>query len=66
MKLLLLAGGLADHLGGIGKSVALTGVGSLLVALIVIPLLPESAARILDEVSPTETAADLDDYGPGP
>jgi MFS family permease len=63
---LLLAGGLSDHLGGIGKSVALTGVGSLLVALFVIPLLPESAARILDEVSPTETAADLGDYGPGP
>jgi MFS family permease len=65
---LLLAGGLADHLGGIGRSVALTGVGSLLVALFVIPLLPESGARILDDVSPTQSATDHadDDYGPGP
>ena len=49
------AGGLSDKLGGIGRSVALTGVGSFLVALIVVPLLPESAARALDDVSPTRT-----------
>jgi MFS family permease len=69
---LLLAGGLADHLGGIGRSVALTGIGSFLVALIVIPFLPESAARILDDVSPTrgvpDTGAHTGDgeYGPAP
>ncbi len=69
---LLAAGGLADHLGGIGHSVALTGIGSFLVALIVIPLLPESAARVLDDVSPTLTVTDDADpageaeYGPAP
>jgi MFS family permease len=69
---LLLAGGLADHLGGLGRSVALTGIGSFLVALIVIPFLPESAARILDDVSPTHAVTDTGahtgegEYGPAP
>ncbi len=69
---LLIAGGLSDHLGGIGHSVALTGIGSFLVALLVIPLLPESAARTLDDVSPSAPPADpgagADDaeYGPAP
>ena len=67
---LLLAGGLSHALGGIGNSVALTGVGSFLVALIVIPLLPESAARMLDDVSPTQATptqtGDRDEYGPDP
>ncbi len=63
---LLLAGGLSDQLGGIGRSVALTGIGSFLVALVVVPLLPESAARLLDELSPTQTTAEHDEYGPDP
>jgi MFS family permease len=64
---LLLAGGLSNRLGGIGRSVALTGVGSFLVALIVVPLLPESAARLLDDVSPTQPTTDPDDeYRPDP
>ena len=67
---LLLAGGLSHALGGIGNSVALTGVGSFLVALIVIPLLPESAARMLDDVSPTQATptqtGNRDEYGPDP
>ncbi len=71
---LLVAGGLADRVGGLGRSVALTGIGSFLVALIVIPLLPESAARVLDEVSPTQSTPDpaadpdagIDDAGYGP
>ncbi len=62
---LLLAGDLSHHLGGIGKSVALTGVGSFLVALLVIPLLPESAARTLDEISPVHTT-EPDEYRPDP
>jgi len=64
---LALAGALADQLGGIGRSVALTGVGSFLVALLVVPLLPESAARMLEDVSPTLATPDGDDeYGPDP
>ncbi len=71
---LLTAGGLAHQLGGIGRSVALTGVGSFLVSLLVVPLLPESAARVLEDVSPTgstsdpstDTRAHGGDYGRGP
>jgi MFS family permease len=63
---LLVAGGLSDPLGGIGRSVALTGIGSLLVAILVVPRLPESAARMLDDVSPTRTDLEADEYGPDP
>jgi MFS family permease len=64
---LVVAGGLSHHLGGLGRSVALTGVGSFLVALLVVPLLPESAARSLDDVSPTQPTPPHDDeYGPDP
>jgi hypothetical protein len=35
--------------------------------LIVVPLLPESAARLLDDVSPTQPTTDPDDeYRPDP
>jgi MFS family permease len=61
---LLLAGALSDQLGGIGRSVALMGVGSLLVALVIVPLLPESAARLLDDVSPTHAGDDDIDADP--
>jgi MFS family permease len=57
---LLVAGGFADALGGLGRSIALTGIGALLAAIFVIPRLPESGARALDDVSPTE------EYGPDP
>jgi MFS family permease len=51
---LLIAGALSDALGGIGRSIALTGIGALIAAAFVIPRLPESGARALDDVSPTE------------
>ena len=40
------------------------GVGSLVVAIFIVPLLPESAARALDDVSPTWPTEG--DYGPDP
>jgi predicted MFS family arabinose efflux permease len=52
---LLIAGGLSDRLGGLGRSTALTGIGALVVALLVVPRLPESAAHALDEISPIHT-----------
>jgi MFS family permease len=55
---LVMAGGLSEPLGNIGRSIALTGVATLLAALFVVPRLPESAARSLDDVSPTETGFD--------
>jgi predicted MFS family arabinose efflux permease len=62
---LLLAGALADPLGGLGRSVALMGVAALLVAAFVVPLLPESVTHTLDEISPTH-ANEPDEYGPSP
>jgi MFS family permease len=51
---LLLGGYLAEPLGGIGKAVALTAVGPLVAALLLIRLLPEARGRALDEISPPE------------
>jgi hypothetical protein len=56
---LLTVGFLADEIG-IGDALAWCGVGALLASLFLLPLLPESAHRTLDEVSPTE-AEPLDD-----
>jgi MFS family permease len=50
---LLAAGVLSDHLG-LGSSIALLGIPCAIASLILIPLLPEPASRLLDEVSPPE------------
>jgi MFS family permease len=57
---LVAAGALSDQLGGIGRAVALTGIGTLVAAIFLIPLLPESAAGALEDISPTE------EYRPDP
>ena len=62
---LLLAGGLSDRLGGLGRSTAITGIGALVVALFVVPLLPETGAHALDDISPIHTG-DPDEYLPEP
>jgi MFS family permease len=49
---LLLSGSLSDRIG-LGSALALTGIGSLVASLFVLRL-PETAARSLDEVSPSE------------
>jgi hypothetical protein len=51
---LVLAGNLSDPLGGLGRSIALCGVAALLAAVFVVPRLPESRGRVLDELSPSE------------
>jgi MFS family permease len=58
---LLLAGHLSDPLGGIGRSIALCGIGSLLAAVVFVPRLPETHEKALDDVSPTERPGE---YGP--
>jgi MFS family permease len=55
---LVIAGLLSDPMGGLGRSIALTGIGTLLAAWLVVPRLPESGMRALDDVSPTETEFD--------
>lgn len=51
---LLIVGYLADPLGDVGRAVAVTCVAPILVALFLIPRLPEARGRALDEVSPPE------------
>jgi MFS family permease len=51
---LLLAGFLADPLGGLGRSIALCGIAPFAAAIFLAPKLPETAGRGLDDVSPSE------------
>ena len=50
------AGLLSDPVGGLGRAIALCGIGSILAAILVVPRLPESRSRRLDELSPSEIA----------
>lgn len=51
---LVAVGLLAKPLGGLGPALALTGLTTLVSAVLIVPRLPETAARRLDEVSPPE------------
>ena len=52
---LVLATQLRDAMGGLGPAIAVCGIPTLLAALLLVPRLPETAARNLDDVSPTQT-----------
>jgi predicted MFS family arabinose efflux permease len=51
---LVLATQLKDLVGGLGPAIALCGIATLIAAIFVIPRLPETAERRLDDVSPSE------------
>ncbi len=51
---LVLATQLKDLVGGLGPAIALTGTASLVAAVFVVPRLPETVDRRLDDVSPSE------------
>jgi len=51
---LLLAGLLSDQLHDLGLGIALCGIAPIIAAVFLIPRLPESSGRTLDEVSPSE------------
>jgi MFS family permease len=51
---LVLATQLKDVVGGLGPAIALCGIATLVAAILVVPRLPESADRQLDDVSPSE------------
>jgi MFS family permease len=51
---LLLAGYLSEPLGSIGRAVAVTAIGPLVVAVFLIRYLPEAKGMLLDDVSPSE------------
>ena len=50
---LVVATQLRDVVGGLGPAIALCGIASLLAAVFVVPRLPETAERHLDDVSPS-------------
>jgi MFS family permease len=51
---LVLATQLKSFAGGLGPAIALCGIATLIAAVFVVPRLPETADRRLDEVSPSE------------
>jgi MFS family permease len=51
---LVIAGSLAEPLGSLGASTAITAIGPFVVALFLIRLLPEARGRLLDELSPPQ------------
>ena len=51
---LVLATQLEDVVGGLGPAIALCGLAPLLAAFFIVPRLPETRARKLDEISPSE------------
>ncbi len=51
---LLAAGIISDHLGGLGHSLAICTIPTLLAALFIVPFLPETRGRDLDEISPSQ------------
>ena len=59
---LIIAGQLSDGFGGIGRAIAFCGIASLIAAFIV-PALPESYGRELDDLSPS---AEGGPNGPSP
>jgi MFS family permease len=52
---LVLATQLRDTMGGLGPAIAICGIPTLIAAALLVPRLPETVARRLDDVSPTET-----------
>ena len=58
----VITGALAHPSGHIGRAIAVCGIGSLIAAILLVPLLPESGAQHLDDVSPTD-ARPPEEYG---
>lgn len=55
---LVLAGVLADPLGGLGRAIAILAIAPIVAALLLVPRLPESAFQTLEEVSPSELGSE--------
>lgn len=53
---LLVAGQLDDVVGGLGPAIALCAIAPIIAAILIVPRLPETRARTLDEISPSEGA----------
>jgi len=55
---LIVATNVKSSVGGLGTAIALCGIAPLIAACFVVPRLPETADRRLDEISPTELGTD--------
>jgi MFS family permease len=55
---LLLATRLDDVVGGLGPAIALSGIAPIVAAIFIVPRLPETRNRTLDELSPSEVTSD--------
>jgi MFS family permease len=51
---LVLAGALADPLGGLGRAIALMALAPIVAAVFLVPRLPEGARQTLEEISPSQ------------
>ena len=51
---LVLATQLKSAFGGLGPAIAVCGVASLLAGIFIVPRLPETSGRFLEDVSPSE------------
>jgi MFS family permease len=54
-----------DHSGELGRAIAVCGIGSLVAAIFLVPLLPESHKQKLDDLSPTDSRPP-EEYGREP
>ena len=57
---LLVATQLRDAMGGLGPAIAVCGIPTLIAAVLLVPRLPETVSRSLDDVSPTELPSGTD------
>jgi MFS family permease len=57
---LVLATQLRDVVGGLGPAIAWCGLATIAAAIFVVPRLPETAARDLDDVSPSESRPEVE------
>lgn len=55
---LIVATNLKDMVGGLGPAIALCGIAPLVAAVLVVPRLPETVDRALDDISPSEARAE--------
>ena len=62
---LLLAGWMADRLGGLGPAMAVLAVGPLVLAVLVLTLFPETAGRELEDLNPEDRPPDAEDPAGG-
>jgi MFS family permease len=56
---LVVATQLRDVMGGLGPAIAVCGIPTLIAAVLLVPRLPETVSRSLDDVSPTELSEEL-------